>query len=462
MNTATGAARWTFKLGDEVRASSPAVDANGVIYIGAYDGLVYAVNPDGTLKRTWATGALIRSSPAIAGRTLYLGSNDDRLYAFDIGATSSSLWSQYRQNPRRTGRASLSVTASPQSQIAAMGGSLSLSVNAAGDGPLTYQWFKDGIAIAGATGSTLVVNPVTAASAGAYHVTINDAQGSVTTSPASVTVESASLGRLTNLSVRTPAGTGDQTLTVGFVLTGAPDKDVLIRAIGPTLTEFGVTSTLADPRLQLFSGTTVLSTNDNWAAPAAGNSSVAALTSAFTATGAFALRNDALDAALLRPMAAGGYTAQITGNAGTGIALAELYDTAADRGARLVNVSARAQVGTGGSILIAGFTISGNVPKPVLIRAVGPTLGAFNVSGFLINPRLDLYRGSTLVQGNDDWGGTAALVTAFGQVSAFALSAASSLDAALLVTLAPGSYTAQVSGVNGTTGVALVEVYEMP
>ena len=161
-------------------------------------------------------------------------------------------------------------------------------------------------------------------------------------------------------------------------------------------------------------------------------------------------------------MSAGSYTAQITGTAGTGIALAELYDTTPALGARLVNVWARAQVGTGSGVLIAGFTISGNVPKQVLIRGIGPTLSAFGVTGVLANPRLDLDRVATLLQSNDDWGGGAALSNAFAQVSAFGSSSGTSRDAATLATLAPGSYTAQVSGVGNTTGVALVEVYELP
>jgi hypothetical protein len=161
-------------------------------------------------------------------------------------------------------------------------------------------------------------------------------------------------------------------------------------------------------------------------------------------------------------MIVGSYTVQISGVTGTGIALAELYDTAPAIGARLANVSARAQVGTGGGILIAGFAISGNVPKQVLIRGVGPALAGFGVAGTLTDPRLDLYRGTTVVQSNDNWGGGTALTAAFSRTGAFALSNAASRDAALLVTLAPGSYTAQVSGVNSTTGVALVEVYEVP
>ncbi|MES2696868.1 MAG: PQQ-binding-like beta-propeller repeat protein, partial [Verrucomicrobiota bacterium] len=105
VNTTNGAQRWTYRLGKEVRASSPAVDANGVIYIGCYDNLLYAINADGTLKRTWSTGDIIRSSPTIAGTTLYLGSNDGGVYAFDIGASASGPWPQYRHNSRRTGRA---------------------------------------------------------------------------------------------------------------------------------------------------------------------------------------------------------------------------------------------------------------------------------------------------------------------------------------------------------------------
>jgi subtilisin family serine protease/outer membrane protein assembly factor BamB len=470
VDTATGEARWTFKLGDEVRASSPAVDANGVIYIGVYDGLVYAVNPNGTLRRTWATGGIVRSSPALADGKLYVGSNDNRLYVFDVGAAAASPWSQYRQNPQRTGQARLDVlriVSAPQTQVAALGAPLTLAVVATGEGTLRYEWRKDGAVIAGATGPALSIGEVTTATAGAYNVTVSDALGSVTSAPATITVEALRRGRLTNLSVRTTAGNNDQVLTVGFVLGGTPGKEILLRAIGPTLADFGVANTLADPRLQLYSASSaLLSANDNWATDTlpvtSGGTTATAMAGAFSVAGAFALRADSLDAALLRTLTAGSYTAQISGATGTGIALAELYDPTPADGARLVNVSARAQVGTGGGILIAGFSISGNVPKRVLIRAVGPSLGAFGVTGVLANPRLDLYRGSTLRQSNDDWSGQAALTAAFTQVGAFNFLSATSLDAALLVDLEPGSYTAQVSGAASATGIALVEIYEVP
>jgi hypothetical protein len=185
------------------------------------------------------------------------------------------------------------------------------------------------------------------------------------------------------------------------------------------------------------------------------------MSAVFSAAGAFALPAGSADAALLRAVPAGPYTMQIAGTA-TGIALAELYDTDAAGRSRLVNVSARAQVGTGAGILIAGFTISGNVPRRVLIRGVGPGLAPFGVTGALANPALAIYRGSAVVADNDDWGGGDTLATAFRAVGAFALPSASSRDSALLVTLNPGSYTAQLTGVNNTTGVALIEVYEAP
>jgi hypothetical protein len=163
----------------------------------------------------------------------------------------------------------------------------------------------------------------------------------------------------------------------------------------------------------------------------------------------------------------GAYTVQVAGVGGTtGIAVAEIYDaTSADTfhaaTPRLVNVSARTEVGTGGDILIMGFNVGGSTPKTLLIRAIGPTLGAFNVNGFLIDPKLDLFLGSSVVQSNDNWGGGTDIAAAAANVGAFTLNAASR-DAVLLVTLPPGTYTAQMSGVGNTTGVGLVEIYDVP
>jgi hypothetical protein len=151
-------------------------------------------------------------------------------------------------------------------------------------------------------------------------------------------------------------------------------------------------------------------------------------------------------------------------NSTTGVALTEIYDTDINDGARLINVSARMNVTAGEGTLIAGLVIAGNAPKKVLIRGVGPTLSGFGVTGVLADPTISVFSGRTSVATNDNWGsGTVTaseLNIAFSQVGAFPL-VAGSRDAVLVLTLEPGSYTVQVTGVGNTTGVALVEVYDL-
>ncbi len=267
-------------------------------------------------------------------------------------------------------------------------------------------------------------------------------------------------GRLANLSVRTQAGTGDQTLITGFALSGAGTKPLLVRAVGPTLAAFGLTGVLADPFVEIAPlNAAKIAENDNWAG-------TAALKTAFAGVGAFALSPDtSRDSALVFSPAAGAYTAKVVGaDNGTGVALVEVYDTGTGNAPKLSNLSARTQVGTGADVLITGFTVNGNVPKKLLIRAVGPTLGAFGVGGTLADPVLEVrpLGVDNVVATNDDWRGTPALKAAFAGVGAFAFAADNSRDAAVAIELPPGAYTATVSGKNNTTGVALVEVYELP
>ena len=351
-----------------------------------------------------------------------------------------------------------SLTTQPVAQTAAIGGNVTFSVAATGTGPLSYQWKKDGVALVGATAATFTVSNAQGADAGAYSVTVTNAAGTVTSNAVTLTVPAA---RLANVSVRSGAGTGDQTLIVGLALGGTGSKQVLVRAIGPGLTQFGLPGALADPQLRLFSAAGVQThLNEDWGGGAT-------LSAAFTAVGAFSLPVASKDAALLVPLATGTYTAQVAAASGTGVALLEAYDSdAAVTPARFVNISARTQVGTGDNLLVIGFVVTGTGPKTVLIRAVGPGLTPFGVGGVLADPQLRLFNAAgTATDTNDDWAGTPALAAAHGnaftQTGAFGLPAASK-DAALLVTLQPGAYTAQVSGVNATTGVALVEVYELP
>jgi hypothetical protein len=269
----------------------------------------------------------------------------------------------------------------------------------------------------------------------------------------------AATTRLTNLSARATSGTGANILTVGFITSGG-NKQILLRGIGPSLASFGTTGYLASPQLSLFGSTGLLQSNSAWG----GSSSLAAL---FAQVYAFVLPTTSNDDALLSSIQPGSYTAQVGGASNTsGVALAEIYDadTGTSPGGRLINISARAQVGTGSNVLTAGLIITGNAPEVVLIRGVGPTLSQFGVTGALAKPVLTLFdvNGNVLYT-NSSWGSsttpTSTFSSTFTQVGAFALPTGSS-DAALLVHLVPGAYTAQVTGANGTTGVALIEVYE--
>ena len=350
------------------------------------------------------------------------------------------------------------IVSQPQAQTVTAGGTISFTVEILGS-PQTVQWQRNGVplidsgSISGSTQSTLTITRAQLNDGGNYTAIITNAYGTVTTLPVTLTVTGA-ISRLANLSVRAAAGTGDQTLIVGFASAGTGSKQLLIRAVGPGLAQFGVGGVLADPQLSLYSGSTQIQQNNDW-----GGGTV--LVNAFTAVGAFGLPAASKDAALYVPLAAGSYSAQAGSTAGTGVVLVEAYDADTDTPpTRLVNLSARNFVGTGDGILIVGFVITGNSPKTLLIRGVGPTLATFGVGGVLVDPQLQFFRGATLLAENDNWGGTAALTTAFTQVGAFGLPAGSR-DAALTATLEPGSYTVQLSGVAATTGVALVEVYEV-
>ena len=267
------------------------------------------------------------------------------------------------------------------------------------------------------------------------------------------------MGRLINLSTRAQVGTGGNILIVGFAVGGSGNEPLLARASGPALVPFGVAGTLPDPQLQVFSGSTVLATNNGWA----GN---ATISSEAAQVGAFAWGSPTShDSAVSTPLAAGSYTVQVAGQSSdTGVALAEVYDattpgTFTVNSPRLVNLSARVQVGTGGNVLIAGFAIGGSSAVTVLIRASGPALVQFGVPGTLPDPQLQLFNGSTLLAGNFGWGGSSQIATRAATVGAFTWNSSTSNDSALLITLPPGSYTAEVSGAAGDTGDALVEVY---
>lgn len=268
--------------------------------------------------------------------------------------------------------------------------------------------------------------------------------------------------RLVNISIRSAAGTDNATMIMGFVVAGEGGKSVLVRAIGPGLSGLGVTNALRDSLLTLYRGPDILLANHDWSS----GSDPAAVSALGARLGAFPLEVGSKDAATIALLSAGPHTMHLTSEeGGSGDGLAEVYD--ADGAPvdfdtpRLMNVSARSFVGAGSQTTIAGFVIAGNSAKRVLIRAVGPGLSGLGVNGALADPNLSLFSAGTVIAGNDDWGGASTLQTAGEHVGAFALPA-DSKDSALLVTLPPGVYTAHVNGAANTTGVALIEVYEVP
>jgi hypothetical protein len=349
------------------------------------------------------------------------------------------------------------------SQSVAPGGTATFSTAAPGYQPTSYQWIKDGVPLSGETGLSLTIANVQPAHLGVYNLVAKNASGSTASNPATLTFLSLD-DRITNFAIRSNAGNGSQTMIVGFVVGGGSvgTTPLLFRGVGPTLASFGVPSFLADPTLTLFSGSSATASNDNWN----GDPRISEVGSQI---GAFSLASTtSRDAAIYHPdLNSGAYTVHLSGaGSTTGVGLVEIYDASSSNVAhslspRMINISARTQVGSGASILIAGFTIGGTASKTLLIRAVGPTLSAFGVAEVLSDPKLDLYRGPGVIESNDNWEGNSQVSAVAAKVGAFALEG-SSRDSAMLVSLPPGSYTVHVSGVGNTTGVALVEVYEVP
>ena len=258
--------------------------------------------------------------------------------------------------------------------------------------------------------------------------------------------------RLVNLSTRGRV-TSEQPLILGFVVAGTESRTLLVRAIGPSLTGFGVSEALSGAKLELYDATgRLVAANHGWG----GSAEVA---QAAVRTGAFPLLAASGDSAAVVALLPGVYTVQVVDPTGRGgIALAEIYDAGTGDRSRLVNVSIQGAAGVGGAALISGFAIAGGGSEQVLLRAVGPSLSAFSSAKFAADPTIALFDSTGRELGrNDNW--DAGVSTATASAGAFPLAAASK-DAAVLATLPAGAYTIQVGA--GTNGVALLEIYEVP
>lgn len=241
---------------------------------------------------------------------------------------------------------------------------------------------------------------------------------------------------------------GDNVLIAGFVIQGSGNKRLIVRGIAPSLGALGVTDALQDPTLQLFSGATELDANDNWP----DNPNAAEI-----ATTGLAPTNTK-ESALLVTLAPGSYTAVLRGKGGsTGVGLVEVYDLDAGSPAKVVDVSTRGFVQTGENVMIGGLIITGSDPSQLVIRALGPSLGAFGVPNPLADPFLELHDGNgATIQANNNWRDNQAAA-----LQNTGLAPSADAESALLISVAPGSYTAIVKGANGGVGNGLVEVYKL-
>jgi hypothetical protein len=273
------------------------------------------------------------------------------------------------------------------------------------------------------------------------------------TDPNGNTSEFAPIGQLSNISTRLHVQTDENVVICGFIITGTDPKRVLVRGIGPSLAAF-LPDFLADPTIELHGPASFVTvTNDNWKIRPDGSSQQAEI----EATG-LSPTND-LESALVQSLPANNaaYTAILRGQSNTtGIGLIEAYDLDAAANSKLANISTRGFVEADSGVLIGGF-ITGNGPAKVIIRAIGPSLGAFGVAGALADPTLELRNSDgALLGSNDNW-------RTFQQeeIIATAMPPTNDLESAIVATLTPGAYTAIVAGTNNTMGVGLVEVYNI-
>lgn len=255
-------------------------------------------------------------------------------------------------------------------------------------------------------------------------------------------------GQLLNVSTRLQVGTDEKVAIAGIIVAGLENapKNVLIRGLGPSLTDAGIPGILQDPALELrlANGTTVR--NNDWKEDQR---------TEIEATGMAPSKDS--ESAIVATLPPGAHTVILWGNNGSaGVGLVELFDLDQSGLTNLANISTRGQVGTGDNVMISGFIAGGTQSAKMLVRALGPSLTALGVSGALQDPTLELHDQNGTALGNDDWRSTQEA-----EIMATGAAPGNNKESAILATLAPGSYTAVVRGAQGTTGVALIEAYNL-
>jgi hypothetical protein len=252
----------------------------------------------------------------------------------------------------------------------------------------------------------------------------------------------------------------------GFIVQGTQSKTVIIRALGPELTPFGVTDPLADPTLELHDVTgALIASNDNWIRTIIGGIITSDQVADIRDSGYAPA--DPRESAIIADLPPGNYTAIVRGvNATTGVALVEVDDLTVGTNSILGNISTRAFVQTDDNVMIGGFIVGGTQSKRVIVRAIGPSLTQYGVPNALADPTLELHDSTgALIAANDNWPNTiiGGIITEnqFRDILNSGLAPGQRAESAIIATLPPGNYTAILRGVNNATGVALVEVYDI-
>ncbi|HUR56078.1 MAG TPA: PQQ-binding-like beta-propeller repeat protein [Opitutaceae bacterium] len=459
--------KWHITTGGEV-LSSPAIGHDGMVYIGSVDFKVYAITPDGAIAWARPTGDKVVAAPALgADGTVYIGSTDGFFYAFEP-ADGALKW-------RRQIGPAISSSAVVRTDgtiifgtdaVRFQGMVVALNPEDGSDKWPTRYFTDDHVR------SSPVIDQDGFIYVGSHDRKLHALNGAPQTMTSQYsswpafrhdmmhtgwTQSRTTGGRLINLSTLAMAG-GGANLIAGFVIQGNTQKYYLIRAVGPTLTEFGVSNPLPDPTVTVRTPSgTMRAFNNDWGDQAEPPS----VGEAAPQVGAFPLLPGSKDAAVVPLLEPGLYTAQVgSANGAAGTALVEAYDAAPSAtGSSLVNLSTRGSVGP--APLVPGLVVGGTEPVRVLIRAVGPGLQQFGVPGVLARPSMRVFSEQTVIRSNTGWttdgqkgdlAGAAKLSGAFPLVDG-------SADSAVLVALPPGRHTVQISGAGSASGEVLVEVY---
>jgi hypothetical protein len=456
-------------------------------YVAVGNSGTVALSPDGaswTLKSTGSTDSLdtlaLLSGGIVAGNgsRLLISGNGTDWSTVSTGAAGGAaltaltagegyLWAAGSQG--RLARSPLaaidwpvSINTQPSNASVNAGGQLTLTVGATGGGALAYQWYRNGVAISGASSASYTLASVQPADSGVYSVVVSNAAGSTTSSNATLVVNSTSF---TNFSMLTLCEEGG-TISAGFVIDGNSGTErVLVRAIGPGISAYFPSDHLRDPKLKLSNQQTgaLIASNDNWSDNA---TEAAALNTSFSSTYAFALAAGSKDAALLVDLPNGLYTAEASSAiaGASGQVIVEVYRVSSMGAVKFINVSTLKNVPAGGK-MSSGFVIDGTGTQQVLVRAAGPALASYFPTDFMADPKLVLLNQQTgaVLGSNDDWSAitteATALLAAFNTTQAFPL-VTGSKDAALLATLPPGLYTVEASSSSSTAGGRVIlEVY---